>query len=121
SLIAAMQTPDGGDSDTAFGAAGKFSVGSVNVTSEVVTTPSQDEGFAWMVEASTPITEGIDVTLHAREYGKDVIPSYNDHTAGGYGQRHIDGKWKVSDSVDAGLYLQNWYRPDGSYDEIFTS
>lgn len=118
SLIAAMQTPDGGDSDTAFGAAGKFSVGSVNVTSEVVTTPSQDEGFAWMVEASTPITEGIDVTLHAREYGKDVIPSYNDHTAGGYGQRHIDGKWKVSDSVDAGLYLQNWYRPDGSYDEI---
>lgn len=121
SLIALNQSVPEKESQSAFGAAGKVSLGSVGLTAEIVSAGSEDESAAWMIEASAPLAPKIDVTVHAREYGRNMIPAYNDHAShNGYGQRHIDARWKVSENTTAGLYLQNWYRTDGSWNEILS-
>lgn len=117
-LLAARQAT-GGDAATSFGAAGKTRLGPVGLTAEVVSTAGQDKGLAWMVEASPAIIPAVDLTLHAKVFGKGVRPTFNDHSQyNGYGQRYVDAKWSVTDAVQAGLYLQNWYRTDDSWNEL---
>ena len=118
-IVANQSNPGKDESFTTLGAAGKFSLGSVNVTTELASTlRDEDKNLAWMAEASVPVVEGINVTVHAREVGRNVAMAYNDHQYNGYGQRYMDVSWQILKDLSAGLYLQNWYNADRSYDAL---
>lgn len=121
SLLAANQGVPGKEARSALGAAGKLSLRSVNLTGEFVSAGADKESRAWMLEAAAPVMPGVDATVHLREYGRNVIPTYNDHSGyNGYGQRYVDVQWRLQENLDTSLYLQNWYRTDNSWNEILS-